>query len=350
MTQALANAISSTTASQPPPRFTSPHARTTKMQKFDRDEFITNHVPTTGIIERLKKMKGPLFLLEVNPDEALDLLTLNDIGQNRNTKEKNIANYISEMKVKNFKYTGDTLKFSKSWKLLDGQNRLWAQWEAKVTLTYAVAVNLEEDTFAYIDSGAPRTAQDIVSIAGYKANRVQLSYAIKNILYFRKYKKLGASISGSLVSNPAVQKFTRNKNAMTNLLAYFGKAEIEYCKDCKFFTKPQWAALLYILHELPWHNEESKRKISTFAKKLSKGAELSEIDPIFKLRKVLENFEDMLQRGKTRRLANNVFLWKAKYFFNAWDKFITGEKSVSDLDPDENSEEISMPKTSKYKE
>lgn len=327
-------------------RTTSPLPREKMKPKINRVEFIKNHTPTTDIIQRIFKKPHLIpFVIKINPDEALDLLTLNDTGQNRNIKEKKIALYTSEMSAHNWPFAGDPLRVTKKGKFIDGQHRLWANYESGTTQEYVMITGLEEDTFSFIDIGATRTAADIISINNFKTNATQLAYAVKNVLMFQTQSKLGSAVSADVITNQMVNKFTRNKANMNVLNDFLGKAQAKWGKETKYFTNGQWATLAYILWKLQWSSELQQKKVTKFINSLVEGAELPRESPIFKLRKWLETYDTHFPTKQRRKLANNVFAYKAKHFFNAWDKYIRNEKG-GDLDPDLDRIEIAKPKSS----
>lgn len=62
--------------------------------------------------------------------------------------------------------TGETIKFSKSDKLIDGQHRLHAVIQSGLSFRFLVAFGLDEKVIDVIDSGLKRTAGDVLSLLG----------------------------------------------------------------------------------------------------------------------------------------------------------------------------------------
>lgn len=317
-------------------RFTTPlPPEKMKKGKTDYADQIMNHAPSTKIIDIIKKKaeKERIFELEITPGMALDLLTLNDWGQNRNLNEKKIDQYTKDMKSKNFMYVGDPVRFSISWKLIDGQHRLLSCYLSGVAVKFLFICELPESAFAHIDMGKNRSAADTIAIAGFKTNQTQLAYAVKNVLLFQYYSRLGSMVSNHLIPNHMVAKFTKSTKHMSELNDMLGKAQASWGKEVKWFTNGQWATLAYILRNLEWSSDNKQKRVLKFIDSLVEGADLRRDSPIFQLRKILEKWDDE-QKSKSRKIPNNTFTLKAKYFFLAWNRYITNEKS-SELKLDE---------------
>jgi hypothetical protein len=62
--------------------------------------------------------------------------------------------------------TGETIKFSKSEKLLDGQHRLQAVVVSGISIRFDVVFGLDDSIMDVIDTGLKRTAGDVLSLRG----------------------------------------------------------------------------------------------------------------------------------------------------------------------------------------
>lgn len=86
--------------------------------------------------------------------------------RNRNIKSKNIARLTHAVTSDAFALTGDTIKFSKTGVLVDGQHRLKSCIEAKRTLTTHIVFGLQDKVFDVLDQGSKRTAADVLGMDG----------------------------------------------------------------------------------------------------------------------------------------------------------------------------------------
>ncbi len=100
----------------------------------------------------------------IDPVAAKGILSLANEG-NRPLNKGSIANLVAEHQSGNFGYTGDTLKFSKKGRLLDGQYRLSACVEANKGFQTHIVFGLDEAVFDILDRQRTRTPGDILAIA-----------------------------------------------------------------------------------------------------------------------------------------------------------------------------------------
>ncbi len=103
-----------------------------------------------------------MILQTITPEYAKELLAKNT--NNRNCKERVVRKYANEIKNDNWKLNGETIKISKSGRLLDGQHRLNAVILANKPIQTYVIDNLDENVFDSIDIGSVRTSANILEI------------------------------------------------------------------------------------------------------------------------------------------------------------------------------------------
>jgi hypothetical protein len=131
---------------------------------------------------------------DISPELATEWLKLNTL--NRPKKLQKIALYASDMKAGHWPRTGATICFSRSGRLLDGQNRLQAIVDSGATVRMLVVWDLDDDIFDVIDGGARRTASDVLVIEGYEgwtatcgatAARIAMNMAGRRLPYALTY-------------------------------------------------------------------------------------------------------------------------------------------------------------------
>jgi hypothetical protein len=94
--------------------------------------------------------------------------------ENRPTKPGKITEFSADMADEQWKFTGDTLKFSDNKILRDGQNRLYACIRSGKPFTTLIVFGIEDDVFPWMDRGKPRSGADSLHILGVEnANCVQ---------------------------------------------------------------------------------------------------------------------------------------------------------------------------------
>lgn len=114
----------------------------------------------------------------ITPAIAVEWLSKNT--NNRNVTRANVKFIADQIKSGGWRLNGESIKFSKSGVLLDGQHRLLAVIEANIPITTIVVRGVDDDTFSTIDTGRPRKAGDVMSIDGYK-NANNLAAALRVI-------------------------------------------------------------------------------------------------------------------------------------------------------------------------
>ena len=107
----------------------------------------------------------------VTPSFAKQLLEAN--VNNRRVKQAVLLRYIQEMIAGRWKEdTGETIKISKTGKVLDGQHRLMAVVKSNIPIYFHIAYNVDETVFDVLDTGSVRNATDAFHIEGIKNDNV----------------------------------------------------------------------------------------------------------------------------------------------------------------------------------
>lgn len=103
----------------------------------------------------------------INPPMAQAMMERNvdDEWKNRPQSKKGLKRYIEAMR-KGWQYTGETIIFSLSGRLLNGQHRLVACIEAQRPFPCLVSFGVDPDAFKFMDIGIARTAGHIFAIEG----------------------------------------------------------------------------------------------------------------------------------------------------------------------------------------
>jgi hypothetical protein len=114
----------------------------------------------------------------VTPEQAAEYLKQNT-GNFRSIDRSRVARYAKEIKVGQWKLTGDTIKFDTDGMLVDGQHRLIACVESGCSFTTVVA----EDCYGieYMDRGKPRSVSQWLKHLGIK-NATNIAAIAKSVL------------------------------------------------------------------------------------------------------------------------------------------------------------------------
>lgn len=150
----------------------------------------------------VKPPRGTGFLV-YTPDTASEILDRNNVG-NRPLSRRIVNKFARDMLEGNWAANGETIKFSHSGRLLDGQHRLAAVVKSGVSVAMFTVTGIDESTFDTIDTGKPRSNADIFSLSGV-SNASDMS-ATARLLYGYKYL---SGFSAMRNTSPSVRDLLR---------------------------------------------------------------------------------------------------------------------------------------------
>jgi hypothetical protein len=140
------------------------------------------------------EISPPARVIRWTPALAMQILDNNN-DMNRSIRQARVEKYASDMRAGKWLMNGETIKFTKEGKLLDGQHRLWAVVLAEVPIDMLVIEGLDKEAMVTIDTGAARTFGDVASIRGLKNTNVVAAAA--RIMYWYTRPQRGAFASAS---------------------------------------------------------------------------------------------------------------------------------------------------------
>lgn len=161
-------------------------------------------------------MSGNARIVRITPELARTWLKLN--VKNRRVRVRHVDSLVSEIVRGNWEVNGETIKFSDTGNLLDGQHRLEATVKSGKAIDTWVVWGVKESAQTTMDTGAMRQAADALSLVGSK-NSVLLGSTVKLILLHSsgvlKYSRQTS------ISTPDILKWVSNNPdiAETILLA-----------------------------------------------------------------------------------------------------------------------------------
>ena len=223
---------------------------------------------------------------------------------NRKIKDKIVKFYADQMARGLWLQNGSTLVFASDGTLLDGQHRLWACIDAKVPFTTLVAEGIDKASFSTIDTGASRTAGDVVNIAGYKQASAMLAGAAQHII---TYKKCAAGGFKTKVPRTEVLKFVQENPPLRELVTIASSIKSPVRKHAAVVT-----AICFMAEK------KYPQQVRNFLRKFMTGEELTAKSPILILR---NRFIAEINLRPQDRLTLTA---------NAWNAYVDG-KQISSL-------------------
>lgn len=259
----------------------------------------------------IEEIKGDFKIVKVyeavtvTPHIAREILGMNE--GNRPLSHRMVRHYAAQMNKKQWKYTGDTIKISKTGRLLDGQHRLNAIAQSGFSQKYNIQTGLSDEIFDVLDTGKGRTAADALAIKGHTSSTT-LSGAIK-LVYTYERKQMGRSDN--------VEKFERATNH--DVATWEEYHNIEMMKECveaggrfyskiKLFSPATYAGFCYLFAR------KNKEQAFDFFTKLSTGEDISATQgsPIYVLRQKMINLQIAGKRASVdERYALLIKAWNA---------------------------------------
>lgn len=127
-------------------------------------------------VESLDSISSDMaYKIEITPELASQLLAQNK--SNREVSKANLRFIEGQFNSGRITFNGETVKFTKEGKIMDGQHRLMASVNTRKSFPTLIAFGLEPKSFTTVDIGKIRTASDIISVEGYEHPKVLASTA-----------------------------------------------------------------------------------------------------------------------------------------------------------------------------
>ena len=247
----------------------------------------------------------------ITPEIAHEMLKYNeptDALRNRGLAFVTINTLAQAMTEGRWHFTGDTIKFSRGMRLLDGQHRLMAVIASGVAIDVLVAYGLPDETFAYIDIGKKRTTGDIFHIEGIP-NSALMAAAVKFVVGYENgwFSKASIGNLSELIDNAGLVD------------AYRARLDIQQSAGIgHLFAKCKLAppAIMTGVHYLC--AQKSRAKADEFFTSVATGEELKAKSPAFQLRKRL-----MTNVVEHERLGRKTM---AAFAIKGWNAFRSGQE------------------------
>jgi len=241
-----------------------------------RIRFSIQVITPTRAAELLRN-NGPKIKGLMTPRQKEDLFGgADNRGRNRKTSPTQIDSYAAEMGADAWFLTGESIKISKSGRLLDGQHRLRACIQSQTSFETLVVEGLDDEVFYTYDIAPNRTFSRILSQEGS-----QNAQAIQNALrHLYIYERFG--LGATKTTNLSAAQFERLRSSWPNVDEV---AAIVANGFRKRFDLPAdlLTAVFTIMHRA------SPDTAIAFFDSLLVGAYLSKGQPVYTLRQFLDN-------------------------------------------------------------
>ncbi len=252
-------------------------------------------------------------VLVITPEQARAWLERG--GRNRKMSERRVVKLVGIIQRGEWELTGETIKLDADGTVRDGQHRLEAIARAGMPVQSVVVRNIRETAFDAIDTGAARSAADVLSIHGY-GNRISLASEARALMMVEatgRYVHRGRKTDAPQVTPARVLAYVQAhpETEDTLRLAYVLKTA------GMAGGAGLWAAAL----TLCWRVD--KEALQLFVQKLHTGAGLDEDDPILRLRNRVIT-EKMSRSGVDQTEAGREYLLAV--IIKAWNLWRNGER------------------------
>ncbi len=189
----------------------------------------------------------------IGPEEAKELLEKNHSNQRDITKSK-LNKLKKELRAGRWVFNGETIKLTKSNKLIDGQYRLTAIIETGIPMTLLIVHGLDDitetgvDVFSTIDSSS-RTEKDILKIAGFDYKPAKVAKLVRLATGFNE-QILKSKAHGQKYLNSELVEVAEafNKNRMSEVIDL---AEERVKNNKEGIPLEGWLLLTYLEDRIP---------------------------------------------------------------------------------------------------
>lgn len=246
-------------------------------------------------------------LMTITPDIAREMLGHNE--NNRNIGAKRVELLATEMRRGAWRVNGDSIRFSNTGRLLDGQHRLLACIKADTPFQTFVVRGLPDKTQETMDTGKPRTMGNIMQIRG-ESDTARLSSVLRAV-YVTSILGLEAGAANNIAPSRSEQLEFFDNTPQVKELAKAGTSF--YHASNKLLSPALYAALYWTFSRIDENDADE------FFDLLESGAGLEKNSPILVLRNYLiavlqaRNSSSAYQRRRTAAVA-----------VKAWNKWRDG--------------------------
>lgn len=193
---------------------------------------------------RQKYSKVTVEVLMISPKRAKDLLAGNT--RNRDLKKRAVAAYSAAMVAGHWKLNGETISVDSNGNLTNGQSRLTACVNSKVSFPAILVEGLEPESMFTVDTGTKRHLGDVLKMEGFKYN-TQLAAMTSNVIQHDRgaYSLNGLRGSVKVTTTIGLEYVRENSEHMYKVLAH--ARAIKKKSNTKIMSETKIAYQLYVL-------------------------------------------------------------------------------------------------------
>lgn len=236
----------------------------------------------------------------VDPDLAEQWLEANT--SNRRVSPGTMQRYARDMSTGSWQLNGETVKFGRRGRLLDGQHRLKAVIESGMTVAMLVVEGLDEEVFDTIDTGERRQFSQKLAERGVR-NYTSVAAALKIVLCVEMDRPLGSYLPTNAELEDAMQRHPGIVEASSDA--------------CVRPLDPGHATALSYLF-----TRSNPEKSAEFFRKLRGLGSFDERDPVLHLRNRLED------KRSGNMLGADTPNTRLALAITAWNAFLRGKKTA----------------------
>lgn len=238
----------------------------------------------------------------VTPEIAREWLLRNT--HNRNVRQRVVLAYAADMEAGNWQWNGESVKFAEDGTLLDGQHRLAAIAESGVTLSMLVVRGLPNQTQETVDGGAKRKFSDVLKLRG-EAVPLVLAAIIRRVGMWDDGKRWVQGGGGYAPTNAQMLQVLEKYPWLRDLAQPAQNVAVHCGMPASIIGFGWW---LFSMID----GEDISGDVENFFARLGDGQSLKKGDPVYELRRAVENSRSVRgQRSERYLTAIMIKAWNA---------------------------------------
>jgi len=283
------------------------------------DEVLVNPYPLPKTFERVL----------VTPALANKLLNLNT--ENRPIRHREVQLWAGVIERGEWKYTHQGIAIDNRGILQDGQHRLSGIVQTGISCELQISIGMPAENFNAIDNGLRRTFGDVVANAGL-GNRNRVGTAARMLALYDDWPKRARTekVSNAEIAHLIGQQFDDDRTVGEVIFAATARAQMLWT-TCRLNVSAATTGIYLLWSQVG----ENHPLVQEFLEGVLKGAQMTENDPRFVLRRYV-----MSPANRRRDAWLHLAL-----FIKAWNKFVTGAKTQAlSFRKDEDLPKVQLPK------
>lgn len=201
------------------------------------------------IVKDRKHGEVSLEFISISPTTAAAMLDKN--SKNRNPKKRFLDQFARDMVTGSWKLTGDPIKFDKEGNLIDGQHRLMACVQAQKPFETFVAYGLDAETRDVVDTGAPRSNRDVLTMHGIH-NASHVASTVRLLIAEKIGEKSQTAVTHSetlacLAKHPSLPTWVQSAHSFPKGISVPLVSYVAYVGATLINKKPRVLAMLEVL-------------------------------------------------------------------------------------------------------